>query len=483
MKKLHPVSGGTGMDKLKWTFWFWGGRFRRQFFMSIPENEKDYRNSRRMFIAADAMNQIIGNLAGGTYLMALLAHLGVSDGAIGVILSLGTLAAVFQLFIIEFVQKLKKYKLYVVLTIFQRIWLGVLFLVPFLGCGAETKALLVIVMFLFAQIWSQTGNTVSIAWMAMLVPDQIRGTFLARKEAVAVFLAVFSTFVMGIVYDFFTDINMEYAFAANGGLLIVMAIVNTVLFVLMKDPRHSLLNTEGKELHGKLAKRAQKELHVEKKPFLEIFREAFASPGFRKVLVMSILWNTCYYIVCPFMASYYINDLGLSFTFVTMINLIATVLRVLILPVMGRFSDQRGAEGALSISLAIFMVSDLLFAFTVPSNGLVMYCIASLVAAVGWSYIGAGLLNVQLKNMEESKQTEQYAILSGVSGFSAMVISVISGEVLDFLQKNRVTFAGRELYAQQILNIVGALLVLILILYVMLVVRKKKENTNKIGCL
>lgn len=468
----------AGMEKLKWIFWYWGGKFRRQFFMSIPESEKDYRNSRRMFIAADTMNQIIGNLAGGTYLMALLAHLGVSDGAIGVILSLGTLAAVFQLFIIEFVQKLKKYKLYVVLTIFQRIWLGVLFLVPFLNCSTAVKAVLVIVMFLFAQIWSQTGNTVSVAWMAMLVPAQIRGTFLARKEAVAVFLAVFSTFVMGIVYDFFTGINMEYAFCVNGSLLIVLALVNTVLFILMKDPRSSLTNAEGKELHGKLAKRVQKEQQVEKKPFLDIFKEAFGSSGFRKVLLMAILWNACYYIVCPFMASYYINDLGLSFTFVTLINLIATVLRVLILPLMGRLSDQKGAEGVLSASLAIFMVSDVIFAFTVPSNGIVMYCIASLVSAVGWSYIGAGLLNIQLKNMEESKQTEQYAILSGISGFSAMAISVVSGEVLDYLQKHRVVFAGRELYAQQILNLVGAALVLILILYIMLVVRKKKDAAS-----
>lgn len=464
------------MDNLKWMFWYWGGKFRRQFFMSIPESEKDYRNSRRMFIAADTMNQIIANLAGGTYLMGLLAHLGVSDGTIGIILSLGTLAAVFQLFIIEFVQKLKKYKLYVVLTILQRVWLGVLFLVPFMGGLTQVKAALVIILFLFAQIWSQTGNTVSVAWMAMLVPDRIRGTFLARKESVAVFLAVFSMFIMGIVYDFFESINMQYAFAVNGTLLIILALVNTALFMFMKDPKHSLMNADGKELHGKLAKRAEKDMKAEKKPFLEIFREAFGSSGFRKVMVMTILWNVCYYIVCPFMSSYYIKDLGLSYTFVTMINLIATVVRVSILPMMGKFSDEKGAEGVLSFSLGVFMVSYLILAFTVPSNGVVMYCIASLVSAVGWSYIGAGLLNIQLKNIEESKQTEQYAILSGVCGFAAMVISVISGEILDFLQRHRVAIAGTELYAQQVLNLVGAVLILILILYVMLVVKPGKAE-------
>lgn len=467
------------MERLKWLYWFWGGRLRRLFFMSIPENEKDYRSSRRMFIAADTMNQIIGNLAGGTYLMALLAHLDVSDGDIGIILSLGTLAAVFQLFIIEYVQKLKKYKMYVVLTVFQRMWLGVLFLIPFLGIGTKLKAVLVVILFMFAQVWSQTGNTVSVAWMAMLVPNHIRGTFLARKEAVAVFLAVFSTFVMGVIYDFFANINMEYAFAVNGSLLIILALVNTALFVLMKDPRHSLTNAEGKELHGKLAKRAQKEIQTEKKPFLEIFRDAFSSSGFRKVLLMTILWNCCYYVICPFMSSYYICDLGLSYTFVTLISLLTTILRVSILPIMGRFSDQKGAEGVMCVSLGLFTVSYVLFAFAVPSNGVVMYCVASLFSAVGWSYIGAGLLNIQLKNMEESKQTEQYAILSGVSGLSAMVISVISGKILDFLQRNQVEIAGTKLYAQQVLNLVGAVLLILLILYVMLVVRKSSPDEKK----
>lgn len=454
------------MDKLRWLFWFWGGRFRRLFFMSIPENEKDYQKSRRMFIAADASYQMAANLAGGTYLMALLAHIGLSDGDIGIILSLGALAAVFQLFIVEYVQKLKKYKLYVVVTALQRIWWGILFLIPFLNCSGQLKIVLVIILYLFSQVWSQTGNTVSVAWMAMLVPDRIRGTFLARKEVVAVFMAVFSTFVMGLVYDFFTDINMEYAFAINGTLLIILALVNTAMYVLMKDPRYSVTNEEGKELHGKLAKRAQQDKQQEKKSFVKIFLDAFSASGFRKILVMSILWNICYYLVCPFMSSYYIYDLGMSYTFVTAIGLLTTFLRIGILPLMGRWSDRKGAEGVTCVSLLFFMVSYILIAFAVPSNAVVMYCVASLFSAVGWSYISAGFLNIQLKNMDEDKQTEQYTILSGVCGLLAMIISVVSGKLLNFLQCHPVTIAGKSLYAQQVLNVLGAVMLAVLILYI-----------------
>ena len=250
------------MERLKWKFWFWGGRFRRQFFMAVPENEADYKKSRNMFIAADAMNQMIGNLAGGTYLMTLLAFLGVSDGTIGIILSLGSLAAVFQLVILRFMQKLEKYKPYVVATVSQRLWLGVLFLVPFFGGNNGLKAIVVIVMFLFAQIWSQTGNTVSISWMALLVPEEGRGRFLARKEMIAVFAAIFSTFVLGIVFDAFTDSKIKIAFGIMGSVLIILAVINTLMFLFMKDPRLILVDENGRELHGTLARKARKERQI-----------------------------------------------------------------------------------------------------------------------------------------------------------------------------------------------------------------------------
>lgn len=464
------------MERLKWKFWFWGGRFRRQFFMDVPENEEDYKKSRNKFIAADAMNQMIANLCGGTYLMALLSYLGVSDGTIGIILSLGSLAAVFQLVILKFVQRIEKYKPYVVITIFQRLWLGALFLVPFIGGNIKVKAIIVIFLFLFAQIWSQTGNTVSISWMALLVPNESRGRFLACKEAIAVFSAVFSTFVMGIVFDAFADGNMKYAFGVNGGVLILLALINTFLFLFMKDPRLVLTNEEGRELHGSLARKARKERQMPQSPIWEMLGDAFRSAGFRRVLIMTVLWNVCYFIIVPFMASYNINDLGLSFTFVTLINLVTTVLRVLILPVMGKFSDRKGAEKAMSVSLAVLMAAYILYAFTVPSNAVGMYFAATLVSAIGWSYVGAGLLNIQLKYLEESKQTEHYTILSAISGLTAIIISIVSGEILDFLQKHRVTIGGTELYAQQVLNVVGAVFILILILYVMFVVKPKEER-------
>ena len=55
------------MNRLKWMLMYAGGRFRRQFFMSLPENEVDYEKSRVQYIIGDTANQTIAQQAGGTF--------------------------------------------------------------------------------------------------------------------------------------------------------------------------------------------------------------------------------------------------------------------------------------------------------------------------------------------------------------------------------------------------------------------------------
>ena len=462
------------MEHFKMLFWFLGGKFRKLFFMSVPESEEDYKHSRNMYILADTMYQTIANLAGGTFLMTLLASLDISDGTIGTVLSIGSLAAVFQLLILKFIQNLKKYKLYVTLTIFQRVWFGIIFFIPFLNCSTKIKGILVILLYLAAQILSQASTPVLVSWIAYLIPERIRGEFLAKKEAIAVFITVFSIFLMGIVFDYFSGSHLSQAFLIIGIILILLSLVNTAVIIRMHDPHPSLVNEAGKELHGHLARRAEKNMPKIQKSFFQIARETFQNSGFQKCLVVSVLWNLCYYIACPFMSSYTIRDLGLSYTYVTLIGLLTTILRVSILPFMGRFSDRKGAEKALSLSLFILMLSSLINVFLVPENATVLYIASSLVAAVGWSYIGAGLLNIQLKYLDQEKQTEQYTILSASCGVMAMGISFVGGKILDFLQQHKPVFFGKALYAQQILNGVSAVLMMIMILYVLFGVKKKQ---------
>ena len=52
------------------------GKFRRVYFMALPEQEKDYEKSRRYYIAADTASQTILSLVTGSFLVSFLLAVG-----------------------------------------------------------------------------------------------------------------------------------------------------------------------------------------------------------------------------------------------------------------------------------------------------------------------------------------------------------------------------------------------------------------------
>lgn len=95
------------------------GQLRRVYFMALPESKQDLKNSRIYYTTADSAAQTIAQLAGGTFLAALMSHSGISDANIGIITSLISFAALSQLFLINFFKKIKKYKFLVTITALQ----------------------------------------------------------------------------------------------------------------------------------------------------------------------------------------------------------------------------------------------------------------------------------------------------------------------------------------------------------------------------
>ena len=96
------------------------GKVRRIYFMALPETKKDMKSSRIYYTTADSAAQTIGQLAGGTFFATLMSQSGISDANIGIITSLVSLAALSQLFLINFFKKIKKYKFLVCATSLQR---------------------------------------------------------------------------------------------------------------------------------------------------------------------------------------------------------------------------------------------------------------------------------------------------------------------------------------------------------------------------
>jgi Major Facilitator Superfamily. len=466
------------MEKIKLIMMYMGGRLRRQFFMSLPEDEKDFDSSRRYYIAADSASQLITQLAGGTFLMTLLSYTGLSDGIIGTVISLVTLGAVFQLMAMNWVQKLMKRKLFVSASVLQKVWFGVIFLIPLFLLDNKKQQVLICLIFIIAQIISQLGVPASMDWIASLVPSSERGKYFSRKDAYAVFFTVFGMFLMGVLLDTTKNGHLKLGFLIIGVVLILLSFLNFISFVKMKEPRTALLNSEGKELHGSLAKKELKILQVNRLGIKEEIKLAISSSRFRKALFLNLLWTTAFYIGMPFNNSYQVKELGLSYTYIMLIILLTTILRVAITPGIGKRADKSGSPQMLLWTMTSMGIYYLCMVFTVPENGRILFTIATVFSAIGWSFIGIGLFNIQLMCMDRVRRTQQYTILSGVSGLYGFIISVVGGILVDYLQRNRLSIGGRPLFAQQWMNLLGFLFIILTVLYLYFAVKPLKQDPD-----
>lgn len=459
------------------------GKTRRLYYMALPESEADYQKSRHCYIAGDAAAQTMVQLAGGTFLAGLLTHAGVSESNIGVFTSLASFAALFQLLMIGYLRNLKKCKPFICASVFMKLLFSVMYVIPLMPLSGDVKVAAIIVCYFAAQVFLQIGTPVINDWLASLVPLKIRGTYLAVKDSVAVFFVASLMLGAGIMTDYFKEHDPLMGFLIMGIVLFVLVSVNVVSFSLMKEPRFSYLNAEGKELHGNLARKAREE---EKAHFghadrtLVELKAAFASRRFRKAFLLNCMYITSFYIASPFNAGYQIRELALPYTFIMLVGFLCNLYRVAITPAIGRLADRVGMALVLKYTLLCLGLSFLVMAFTVPGNARWMFVISSVCSASGWTFIGSGLLGVQLEFVDHTKRILQLSLISSVSGAYGFLISMIGGQIMNILTEYPVSLFGRVLFPQQILNMIGFMMIVVTVIYTQSLVRMGRGETEAV---
>lgn len=464
------------MERLMLDMHWFLGRFRRIYFMALPESEADYEKSRRRYIVGDAAAQTIVQLAGGTFLVSLMLSVGFSDAQAGVFTSIASLAALFQLFTMRMVNHLTKRKLFICLMTVQKLYLAFIFFIPLLPVPDSSRQLLAIAGYFVAQVCAQIGTPATQDWIASLVPARLRGNYFSRKDAVCVFVTVTMMLLSGVVMDATAGERQNMGFLLNGSMILILVLLNAWAFSCMKEPRQGELNDAGKEIHGKLRAKYPKREVVSNGSLITEIKEAFGSADFRMAFTLTLLWQTSFYCASPFNTSYQLGELGMPFTFIMVIGFLGNMLRIAITPLMGKLGDKHGMAFLYKYSLVGILLYFIFFALADPANAYPMVILGTVCSALGWSFAGIGLFGVQLELLDEKKRDLQLSILLALSGAYGFLVSFVSGCLLDFLQRTLILLPGKRLYAQQFTNLLGAFFLLVTIFYLKYRVQKRERT-------
>lgn len=456
------------------------GQLRRIYFMALPESKQDMKSSRIYYTTADSAAQTISQLAGGTFLAALMSNSGISDANIGIITSLISFAALTQLFLINYFKSIKKYKFLVTVTSLQRILFAALYFIPLFHINDTLKAFLIVILYFVGQVFVQIGTPASQDWIASLVPSRLRGKYFSIKDSVAVFVVSSLMLVCGIILDYFKKVNLHTGFILIGIIIFLLTVINVVGLSLMKEPKLSYVNDDGKEMHGRLAKRAKEQSKGDKaQSILSEIKEALQDRKYRKAFTIQCLYTLAFYICAPFNASYQINDLKLPYTFLMVIGFVFNLYRIYIMPKLGRLADKYGMGKLLRYTLFALGLNFLSVTFTMPFNAYPMIILSSLCSSTAWAFVGIGLFGIQLDFYRSDKRMIWLTLTSSVAGLFGFLTSVVGGRILDVLQKADLHLFGMKIYAQQVLNLLGFIFILIAVLYIRLQIETEKIDPNR----
>ena len=470
------------LDNLTYMHRYLMGQVRRIYFMALPESKQDFKRSRIYYTTADSAAQTIAQFVGGTFLATLMSHSGISEANIGVITSLVSLAALSQLFLMNFFKKIKKYKFLVCITALQRCLFGLIYLIPLLAFSSTYKALLIVLLYFVGQVFVQVGAPASQDWIASLVPARLRGKYFSIKDSVAVFIVSGLMLIGGMILDYFKDRNILFGFIIISIMIFVLTTINVAALSKMKEPKLSYTNNEGKEMHGRLAKKAKEHETINKvkeQGILSEVKEALKDRKFRKAFGIQCLFTLGFYICSPFYASYQINELSLPYTFMMLVGFIFNLYRIYIMPKLGRLADRYGMAKLLRYSFLALGVNFLLMAITTPGNAYPLYIITAFFSSTAWAFIGIGLFGVQLDFYRSDKRMVWLTITSSVCGAFGFIVSIIGGRILSFLQKLDLQLFGIKIYAQQVLCLIGFFILLFGVFFIKYFIETEKIDKNR----
>lgn len=418
-----------------------------------------YRSSRVGNIISAALEYFISMLVIDSYLAKLTTDIGISDSVTGILTSFVSLGFGFQLFAIFLINKKPVKRWVTALTIINQLFFAFVYVIPFFEMSKTVKTVLFVAMLLLAHIILNVSSPAKIDWHMRLVDDDKRGRFTALKEIVSLLGGMVFSFVIGTVIDTCEangNLHGAFIFCAVG--ILGLMVIDTVVLLLMKEKPHEEIE-EG-----------------EKVPVMKVVGQILRNKKIFKVLLVSVIWYVALYSTIPFYGTYKIKELGFSMTLVSILSAAYAIARSLASRPLGRYADKHSFTRMLNICFVIVFVAYSINMFTVPANGKVFYTIYYMLYAIAMGGINSAGTNLIYDFVESDKRVAALALQHTLAGFAGFFATILVGFLVDYIQKRGNTFLGMNVYAQQVVSAIGAIVVLLALLYLNTVVKKMQRE-------
>ena len=409
-----------------------------------------YKKSRLFYIISAALEYFISILTGSAYLAKLAGHIGISDGTVGVLTSFISLGCAFQIVSLAIRADRSVKRMVILINLANQLCFSFLYVIPIVDLPQNAKTGIFIILLLMGNILLNIPFSPKATWSRALIDDNKRGAFSAKCEIISLISGMLFTMTMGRVIDGLEAKGREAdAFIVCGITLFTLTALHAICLILMKE------------------KAPQKTDDCI--PLVKRFKDTASDKSTLTLIPVFILWNTALYITTPFFGTYQINELGFSMTAVSVMTAFYALIRSGVSTLLGALGDKRSFIVSTTIALSAMTLGLVINSF----GGAVCHVIYYMLYAVTLAGMNSGQMNLIFDYVEPRRRGGAIAVLYTVGGLVGFLATVVAKPLVDKIQKdgNRFLFI-ENIYAQQVLSIIGAVLIAITALYINIKVKK-----------
>jgi hypothetical protein len=409
-------------------------------------NYREYEKSRNLFIVEIVCASVIGTLVSGVLLSGYLDYIGMSQKLNGIISAIPVIAMVFQPMGAMLGERTGNCKRFVItFAVVQRLLFATLYCLP-IFLGAEIRVATLVLIFGCAHSFAALITPSATNWVMRITPEEERQRYFGRREIALVVTGAMMTLIMGFTIQYFTQAGSpERGYMILSGALLLFACVNIFCLVSIKAPPVS----------GAVPHKAGNTLLF---PLRDVF--------FRRVIFGVCLYEFGTKCAIPFWNIHALNDLKLSYGYLTVLSVLVSFAKVCTLNLWTRKHRLRNWSQICVSAILAIAASHLLNAFAWDSIAKWYLPIPSFVGMVGWAFIGMGMLNFEYDNIGQTNQATYLgvvAVMSGVSGFAG---TLLGGTIMDLADLWQLSIGGKIIMGQQLQMVFSFFILVCAALYI-----------------
>lgn len=414
--------------------------------------------NRRNILISNYAGGVTNNLIGGNFFTGLLLLLNADDAFIGLVtmtVMFGNMLQVLSPLILERYAHRKRLLVAgrIVIHFFNII---VISLIPMLGATNSLKLTLILFVVLVVNLMNSLMSPGYQVWHIRSIPESLRSRYFSLFHITNGFIVYSVILFSSRIVDVFKQSGNEMT-----GLMLlrwaslILAVVDVIFLCKVKEYPNQL---------------SQKRVSL-----VDVLLNPFRERKYLLSVLMACLWSFSANIPGPYYSVYLLKDMGVSYSFINMINMLSVLIMMLVMPLWKKRIDTTSWFKTLYLCIGFYLIHYLGLAF-VSEKTLFLYPVFLVYAFMLSPGLNLVFSNLPYMNIPEKDQTNYIGFYASMNNLAAFLGVLLGREFIKRTNKLSIQVIGISMGNKQLILILTALIMVGAVICIFFLSRSTSQN-------